>query len=258
MKCLFLFIALCGVCSAIVCCRNINIQTENSATNPEAFKTLDTRLPFSGHWISEDYYNSIKKDRSPRLAQEGSQYIHIPERTLQPAMMIYNFHEAGTTLTFIKNGHSYEAWEVLNDSLTQRLSSVKIMSDERMTLGNTRFRKIALKSRKAHPGILEELLFKGSYRDATGNKIVFHNDGRITGMKEVTYYEPMLDYFDAGRQIDQVGLLINGDELKWFGFRFIGDTINLYTMNCSAFDHTENRCVEVDYGEMIYKLWREK
>ena len=77
-------------------------------------------------------------------------------------------------------------------------------------------------------------------------------------MDNFKYYRPEIDYYDAGMDIDQVGLGNSQNELEWFGFKFKKDTLELYKLNCLTFDSAENRCVEVDYGQLSYKLWRKE
>jgi hypothetical protein len=50
----------------------------------------------------------------------------------------------------------------------------------------------------------------------------------------------------------------NNNDLEYFGFKFIQDTLELYNLNCLNFDSTDNRCVEVELGQQTHKLWRKK
>ncbi len=87
---------------------NINPAPDTLTNRPNDFRTFDTLVSFAGSWLSQDYFNSIKKFKSPREAQDDSEFIIIPKRTLQGTIMIYNFHEGGAFLKVVKNNENYE------------------------------------------------------------------------------------------------------------------------------------------------------
>ena len=104
------------------------------------------------------------------------------------------------------------------------------------------------------PLILEEILFKGNYQTKKGQPVEFKKNGEVTGLGKYKYYVPMMDYFDAGRQIDQVGLGETRDKLDYFGFKFRKNGLDLFALKCKTFDEGEKRCVDVDFGNKIYDL----
>lgn len=222
------------------------------------FKRVETTVNFPGYWVSEDYYNSIRQFKSPRKAQEGSQSIFIPERTLQQTLMIYNFHEGGPFLKVLKRGDNFEIWEVQNDSLTQRQYFIEVISPSKIKIGDKTFIKINDLKVQDSAKVLEEILFSGKYTNSEGNTIEFNPNGELIGLGNYKIYSPVIDYFDAGMQIDQVGLGSNQKDLQPFGFKFNQDTLELYSINCLTFDSIHNSCIEVGYGELLYKLWRKE
>jgi hypothetical protein len=250
-----IFITIFGL---LFSCTSNDRTQDDSKKLTDQFKSLDTLVSFSGYWLSEDYHNSIRQFKSPKKAQDGSQFIFIPDRTLQQTIMIYNFHEGGTFLKILKHGDGYEIWEVQDDSLTQRLYSVEIISATKIKLGDKTFVKINSLKNKDTYQILEKILFEGQYTNSNGKTIEFKPNGQVIGLDNFTYYDPIIDYFDAGMQVDQVGLGNSQSELDWYGFKFNRDTLELYKLNCLTFDSTDNRCVEVDYGQLSYKLWRKE
>lgn len=239
------------------CSSNDRQQNGMTSTSTD-FKTLDTTISFAGSWLSENYYNSIRTFQSPRKAQDSSQFIVIPDRTLKQTMMIYNFHEGGAFLKILKNKDAYEVWEVQNDSLVRRLYAVESISPTKIKLENKTFEKISPLTNQDNHQILEEILFKGHFTNADGKNIEFKSNGQLTGLGNFHLYEPVIDYFDAGLQVDQVGLGNSKKDLAMYGFKFHRDTLALYKLNCLAFDSTENRCVDVGFGQLAYKLWRKK
>ncbi len=250
-----IFSAIIGL---LFSCSSNDRQQNGTTVFSNDFKQLDTTVSFSGCWLSEDYYNSIREFSSPKRAQDGSQFMVIPDRTLQQTIMIYNFHEGGPFLEILKHANNYEIWEVQDDSLTQRLSSVEVISATKIKLDGKTFVKINPVKTQDTEQILEEILFKGQYTNSDGKTIEFKNNGQVVGLDNFKYYEPIIDYFDAGMQVDQVGFGVSQKDLGWYGFKFNKDTLELYKLNCLTFDSTDNRCVEVDYGQLTYKLWRKE
>ena len=232
-------------------------QQKSVPTTSIDFKTYDTTLSFSGYWLTEKYIKDIRKNKSPKLAQDGSEYIYIPDRTLKKTMMIYNFHEGGEFLTVLKNETSYV---------------IEIISPREIKIGDKNFVKIHpiigkdifSVSRENQPLILEEILFKGNYITADGKNVEFKNDGNLISLDNYHYYVPVDDYYDEGMQVDQIGLThsdndsIKWKDLEWFGFKFNEDTLALYKLNCVAFDSTSQNCGIVEYGDLIYKLFRKR
>ncbi|MCK6649455.1 MAG: hypothetical protein L6Q66_07355 [Bacteroidia bacterium] len=237
-------------------CSSTNSNTEQiSATN---FKTKDTAISFTGYWLSKDYFESIKKIKSPKNAQDNSEFIFIPSRTLKQTMMISNFHEGGPTLTILSNGNQYELWEIQEDTLKQQLNIIEIINETNIKIGDCYFVKINPLQSGNSARILEEILFKGIYTNASGGKIEFKNNGQVIGLENFKVFEPVIDYIDAGMQVDQLGLGQNKNEFEYFGFKFKKDTLELFKLICLTFDSINNRCVEVELGELRYKLWEAK
>lgn len=248
-----ILIALIGL---LFSCTSNDKKQNRSKNLTDQFKSFDTIVSFSGYWLSEDYYNSIMQFKSPKRAQKGAQFIFVPVRTLQQTIMIYDFHEGGAFMKLVKHGDHYEFWGVQEDSLTQEFFSVEIISTTKIKLGDKTFVKINPAKSKHNYRILEEILFEGQYVSFDGKSIEFKPNGQVTGLDDFTYYEPIIDYFDAGMQVDQVGLGNSENDLDWYGFKFHNDTLEIYTLSCLSLEGTNNKCVEVDYGRLKYKLWK--
>lgn len=227
-------------------------------TSANNFKTKDTTILFTGHWLCRDYFESINNFKSPKNAQNNSEYIYIPDRTLKQTMMISNFHEGGPALTILSNNNHYELWEIQDDSITQQLNKIEIIDETNIKIGSRLFVKINPVKSDNGSKILEEILFKGIYTNALRITIEFKNDGQITGLDNFKIYEPVIDYIDAGMQVDQIAIGRNKEELEHFGFKFNNDTLELFKLNCITFDSINERCVEVEFGQLTYKLWKKK
>jgi len=237
-------------------CSSNDREKNSNASSPVDIKTLDTTISIAGYWLSENYFNSINEFKSPKKAQDGSHYINIPDRTLKQTIMIDNFHEGGPFLTILKNQDKYEIWEVQNDSITEQENIIETITPSKIKIGDENFVKINPDTAQSGEMILEEILFKGQYLTTDGRRVEFKKNGQLSGLDNFNYYSPIIDYYDTGLQVDQVGLGKSEKDLDWFGFKFNKDTLELYKLKCLTYDSTDNRCVEVDYGELTYKLWR--
>lgn len=234
-------------------------DTKSGVTTPPKTpdaKPLQTAVPFAGNWVSEDYLNDINKHKSPRKAQETSEecFIQIPSHTLQPTNMAYNFHEAGPDLVVTRQNDSYQLWEQQNGNLVKAIYTVEVVSEDKIKLGDKTFVRIRSSVEKSGKGILENVLFEGKYVTNTGQTVVFKNNGEIMGLEKYKYFVPVLDYFDAGLQVDQVGLGETRGNMDYFGFKYKGDMLELYKLKCKTYDDTGNRCVDVGFGERLYQL----
>ena len=245
---------------------NSNTETNNQVVlGQEAFRKLDTLVTISGSWVSESYYQVLKNSKSPRAAQNApaTSYIVIPEKTLEKTFMVYNFHEGSEIMKVVKRNSGYELWGYSdeNDLLTKQISTIEIVSKNKIKIDNIVFEKISAVDTYANDYIIEEILFRGLYKNSQGSNVEFTGDGKITGMDNFHFYKPMIDYFDQGMNIDQV-YLGNKPEISFelsdrYGFRFSGDTLDLYKLNCAEFDSTSNNCGVVEFGERIDRLVKE-
>ncbi len=262
-----LIILVSGLLFNMASCSSNKETNSQVISQDEDFRNRDTLIDISGSWVSENYYTSIKNFKSPKVAQDNSLFIVVPEKTLQKTFMVYNFHEGGEHMKVIKKDSEYELWEYSDetDSLNRRISSIKIISDNKIRIDTTVFEKVSNVDSYGNDFILEEILFRGIYRSNNGSKIEFTGDGKITGMDDFNYYEPIIDYFDEGMNVDQVylgKLTKNLAQIGYkfsdrYGFKFSGDTLDLFKLNCVEFDSTSNNCGIVEFGERIDRLIKE-
>lgn len=234
--------------------------TEKASASVSSFKTEKTAIPFAGSWISASYVSSLMEHQSPKVAQEGSMecYFEVPAETLTPTTMIYNFHEGISDLIPVVRRGMVELWEKQNDTLFKAMYVLNPFTPDTLLLGMKKFVKINPVMRDGQPAILEELLFKGIYTLKKTGDVEFKANGEVTGLGKYKYYKPVIDYFDAGLQVDQVGLGESPDQWEYFGFKMIKDKLELYTLKCKAYDSTGKDCVFVGYGDEIYNLRKVK
>lgn len=232
-------------------------QSEAHAIN---FKTHSVPVPFAGNWISETYLRDIREHQSPRKAQETIEecYIQLPDHTLRSSTMIINFHEGISDLVMVNNNGAFHLWEKAGDTLSNVKYTIQPISADSIKIGEKLFVKINSSTAGNEPQILEEILFKGKYKSKNGEQVEFKSNGEVTGLGKYKYYKPVIDYFDAGLQVDQVGLSETADKMENFGFKFKKDRLELYALKCTTYDNIEKRCVEVDFGNKTNELAKVK
>ena len=220
------------------------------------FKTLDTVLSFAGVWVNENYFDSIGKNRSPRLDQGiEKSCIVIPKRTLMETNMVGGFHDGGSAMVVIKNGNKYQFYD---PELKFPRDTIEPISSTRLRIGNQYFQPLNHPdSGKNDWGILEEILFSGKYKMEDGSKVEFLTDGHVNGLGAISYYEPVIDYSDRGdRQLDRISLGKSHKNLAEYGFRFDKDTLLIYVVDCLKYDVDEHACDSAKFGELMWKLRR--
>jgi hypothetical protein len=225
------------------------------------------KIPIAGYWVSENYINSLIEKKSPKIAQENSLLIIIPEKTYDKTIIMYDFHDDFNYYTTLKINNSYEIWETQDKRLHKLEYTVNIISPNKIQIGETILIKINPLNLKdfIHNGlkeeilIQEELLFKGTYLTSNGEKVKFKNNGQLFGLSGFHYYKPINDYFDEGMQVDQVILVKSKKDIEWkdleyYGFKYTNDTLKLYKLNCNQFDSVSQNCAVVEYGKLEYQL----
>lgn len=244
-------------------CSNSGQQEDSTVSGSADFKKLDTTLSFAGYWLSESYFNDINTQKSPQKSQEGSEdcFVVIPDRTLQPTMMVWNFHEGSEEIAVVKKGPHYQLYEFRTDSLGIYQKDITLISPAKIKIGDKTFVKItpyAKSNEKNSPLILEEILFKGKYQSADGKEVEFRNDGQVSGLAHYRYYQPAIDYIGPGMQINQVSLSTTEGKKEWMAFKFRQDSLFIYDIKCVEFDKTNNECGLADFGTLKYTLVRKK
>jgi hypothetical protein len=251
--------ALLVIVLLAACNQGTKTETEKEKAETSVnFKSTASPSPYAGNWVSEPYLKSILSDQSPRKAQEGSEevFIRLPGTTQKTATMIYNFHEAVGDLVLVNHDGTFELWEKQNDTLHKSVYTITRIADDTIRIGEKRFVKIQADDAGDQSRILEAVLFSGQYTDKKGGMVEFKTNGEVTGLADFKYYQPVLDYFDAGLQVDQVGLGQTQDKMEYFGFKFQKEKLDIYKLKCKQADPVDNRCLDVAFGDKLFELKR--
>ncbi|HJT73104.1 MAG TPA: hypothetical protein VJ720_03775, partial [Chitinophaga sp.] len=136
---------------------------------------VDTAVYFSGIWVNERYAESVKTLQSPKESFKKDYIMRscivIPARTLQVTRLISGFHEGGADAVVVKEGERYRLYSADLKSVN---SEIQVLSPNRLKLFDEYFIKISQTDTEMPGlGILQDILFSGTYRLAGGRQVTF-------------------------------------------------------------------------------------
>ena len=173
---------------------------------------------------------------------------------MQPANVIWNFHEGGTEMNVTKDGNVFR---LHMKAMTDSIQEIKLLPGGRLRVGNQDFVRVVHGDSSLYDwGVIEELLFEGKYRDTTGKTVSFEAGGRVTGLDTIAFYAPDPDYAGTREDIDLIQLGKTREKLHWYGFRFDKDSLILYRLNCPIMDSTGKECDSVYFTQQLRTLVR--
>ncbi len=234
-------------------------KTQNvSSDSSNIVFASDFTVPFSGFWISENYYNVLKNTRSARIAQEKTyeSFIVITSKSTQATSIIYNVHDGGAKMIVRKKGNNYEFW---SDTENKKYYDIHVISENKLKIGDISFIKLSDYTEWSDEGIQEligEIVFKGTYADSS-NIVTFGENGKLTGLDEFSYYTPLIDYYDTAMDIDQILLGKEDVYYKPFGYKLKVDTLLLYDLECAGNMDEIGHCDSTTFGALQYKLLKQ-
>ncbi|GAB4329136.1 MAG: hypothetical protein OHK0038_03130 [Flammeovirgaceae bacterium] len=235
-------------------CSSSNKEREiQNSQNQRA--TVEVYEPtYDGVWVNEKYLNALKQTHSPKVAQNAAytSMISIPHDHSGEAIVVHNFHE-GTTYQLKFLGDSYIF------SSTEGSDTLKFEQEDKIAIWkNEKFQK--LQQHYGENRIIEELLLEGVYNvDGQASTVELKHNGQVTGLGNYQYYKGVLDYFDAGMQLDQIELSEDGKNWDKFGFSIEGNKqrLHIFELKCEEFDSQSKTCQEVSRGKEVYLLIRQ-
>ena len=221
-------------------------------TQPAKFTFETVPTGFGGCWVNKRYLDTLLLTKSPKAAQEvdGITMFLLPDSTNQEMTVIWNFHEGLIdTLRKFRNQFGRYSWDdnVLVNQIALVNGQIRFVNGSEKDV----FIKIDNCIENAQETIVHALLFAGKY-DFAGQKVIFSEAGEVQGLQPHTYYEVYIDYFDAGRQVDQIILGTHAENAKPHGFAFSGDTLTIYKLNC--LESQDGQCMMVENGEILFQM----
>jgi len=264
-----------GITLGFIACKNsiaskpeseIETATESAppVVEPDSvgtYEALDTALSFAGIWVNEGYVNDLHITQSPRLCRADSiSCIEIPARTLMVTRYISDFHEGGEDIVVVKNGNQYLFTRP--DLGKGYADTIQVLSPTRIKVCDTYLYKLVKGDvKKPDWGILEELLFNGTYHLEDGKKVVFAENDTITGLDLFTHYTPVIDddwYTDMENDVDYIEFETTEKKKVKYGYKFMMDTLTIFKTKCLQQNARTNACTFETYGEKMYTLIKEK
>jgi hypothetical protein len=263
-----------GITLGFIACKNSvaskpesEIETATESAPPVAeldsvgnYEALDTALSFAGIWVNEGYVNDLHITQSPRLCRADSiSCLEIPARTLMVTRYIGGFHDGAADLVVVKSGDQYL---FTSPDLSKKYAdTIQIFSSTRIKIRDTYLYKL-VKGDVTKPdwGILEELLFSGTYHLEDGKKVVFGENDTITGLDLFTHYTPIIDdwYAEINNDVDYIEFQTSENEREKYGYKFFMDTLTIFKTKCLQENSRTKACTFETYGDKVYTLIKEK
>lgn len=215
-------------------------------------KFEDAPIPFSGLWVSEHYVNGVRQGKLlSELQDTGTRCIVIPARTLQETIWIYGFHEGSGGVVFVKKGADYFIYSLYDG---HPVDTLQVLGGDRLRIGRSNYIRVGERDSTQYDlGVLEQLLFAGRYlRSNAGDTAVFTKSGKIEGLDSLGWYEPVIDYVGDPTSVDHIRLGRDKEHLNDYGFRFAGDTMMIYSIDC--LQQAGGDCVSDTLGTRMYIL----
>lgn len=223
----------------------IEVPTKNE--NPvEAVKS--TATGFGGIYVNKKYVDRLLSTQSPKKAQDVTPVtmIVLPDDFKKDATIILGFHEGIMGKILMKDGGyliPYENSKETSFTFNFENQVLKSKKDE--------FLKLKTNGNKNDFKVAEQILFAGTYNMA-GKRVEFTSNGKITGLDLFSYYSVIIDYYDAGMQVDKIRLGKNAEESKLYGFAFKHDTLTIYELKCLEGD--DDFCEVVKNGKKLFQM----
>jgi len=227
------------------------IKIENTNVKPKAprpEKAAATNFTGDGVWVSKKYTDKLLATKSPKKSQDATPItmMILPNALHKDATVVLEFHEGGTG-KLVKKNNGYEIQSKKEDGPSHAFQYVK----GGLKTKNDEFIKLKFKGNKNDYKVAEQLLFAGKY-DLDGKQVEFTPNGKVTGLDSFSYYSVLIDYYDAGMQVDQIRLGKSYEDSELYGFKFKNDKLLIYELKCT--DGDGKYCNVVKYGKRLYKL----
>ena len=204
---------------------------------------------FGGIWVNKKYVDKLLSTKSPKKSQDITPItmLVLPNVINKEVTIVYGFHEGTSGKVVQKNGH-YEIHSAESDEPVQPFK----LENDRIKINKDEFIRVKDNASKSNYNIAEQLLFAGKY-DLEGKHIELTADGKIKGWDAFPYYSVLMDYYDAGMQVDQIRLGKNFENSKLYGFDFKKNNLIIYELKCAK-KSDPDFCEVVKFGKALHKL----
>ncbi|QAA81094.1 hypothetical protein EI546_04840 [Aequorivita sp. H23M31] len=218
-------------------------------TPSEPAENNETRtIPFGGVWVNKKYVDKLMSTKSPKKSQDvvPITLMLFPTQLNKEVEVVMGFHEGTTAKITGGNGeYKIKFQEEPAQTIDFKNGSIRTKNNE--------FIKLKSFGSKNDYKIVEQLLFAGKY-DLNGKEVEFTPSGKIIGLAPFSNYSVLIDYYDAGMQVDQLRLGKSAAESELYGFAFKKNQLIIYELKC--LEPEGQYCNVVKNGKKIYLLTR--
>ncbi len=224
-------------------------QTESKSEEIATAKFVDLSDKHIGFWVNEEYYEVLKESNSTKIAGESGSddFYRISNDN---SIMNMNIHEGGANNLILME--SENKGQIFNSDTTESYSTIQFQNETLLTDG-----KRYIKAPNGENGfneLVNSAFISGKYL-LNGIEVEFKANGTLTGLDSIQKFELNLDYNDAGMQHDKIYLQFNNEkDTRTYLYSFNSDTLTISKIDCKTQAEDYDYCVEVEKGEIIYKL----
>jgi hypothetical protein len=211
-------------------------------------QTIDTLIPFSGHWTTEKYLQTLQRTKSPKASQDDGSFLFIPS-SLSGLAYPYVYHEGGAQFRIKKYGDRF--FLKLTEEYDQSDSTEIIVNSDGNRLQVWDRNYIKLNDMNT---IAEKVIFEGRY--IYGDKTITISEfGAISGLDSVSSLTVENDYIGPGMDMDLIYLRIGDQANSSHTFEFYSDTLRIYDVYCNESDENDS-CLDTRRGKLKWTLVR--
>lgn len=207
-----------------------------------------TNTGLEGVWVNKKYVDKLLSTKSPKKSQDVTpiSMVILPKQVNQDATLIWGFHEGSNGKVIKKK----DAFEIKSEEIGDPSIPLKVEKDG-IKIKNDAFVKLKYGGKNTDFKLAEQLLFAGKY-NLDGKQVEFTPTGKVIGLDSFSYYSVLIDYYDAGMQVDQIKLGKSEKNSKNYGFNFRNNKLIIYELKC--IEGSDDYCDVVKLGKRLYKL----
>ena len=222
------------------------VEIPKAKKKPNGSRSATTS--FGGNWINKKYVDRLMATKSPKKSQDAASItmLVLPDNFDENATIVLDFHE-GIKGNVVKKDNFFQ---IESPDHVGTAASFQF-KDGRIKTKTDEFIKLNTNRGKNDPKVAEQLLFAGKY-DLDGKQVEFTPNGKVSGLGTFSYYSVLIDYYDAGMQVDQIRLGKSFENSKLYGFVFKKNKLSIYELKCV--DSSGAQCSVVKNGKRLYRL----
>ncbi|MGZ3765400.1 MAG: hypothetical protein ACXVA2_12095 [Mucilaginibacter sp.] len=266
----------------LLSCKSNTKHADNdsaSAAKPGVDQTADLIQKFKpivqGVWVKKDYIDKVVQSKSIAFADDkknGITTMYINTDSIHGDSIVllagYYNHDSGNVVVKFKQGKSPSTIQFNGQDLSYTIKngdtsiSVSQYDEQKKQFFKTTFIRVLKRQPENNLGYgmsyaINKGIITGNYllTDTTGatSKVVFTNDGKVSGFLDFTKYEINFDLNNEPMDnLDEIGFDRHLKTHASFSYKINNDTLSLYDAHANA-DSTE-----LVLGKRIYKLVKQK